>query len=84
MVLLGFMSGIYCWFCDKEVNVMMLKVIVDECMCNWDWLGVVGIDVMVCDGSNLWVSNWCEIVNVMYEEDVGDGEGIWNFEKWLL
>lgn len=80
----GPMSGTYCRPCDKEANATTSKAIVDECMRNWDWPGVAGTDVTVCDGSNPWASNWREIANAMYEEDAGDGEGIRNFEKRSL
>jgi hypothetical protein len=75
----GPMSGTYCRPCDKEANATLSKAIVDGCHRNWDWPGVNGTEVTVCDGRQPWAANWREIAGQVYREQVG--EEIRNFNS---
>lgn len=77
----GPMSGTYCRPCDQEANSTTSKFIVDQCMRNWDWPGVAGSQVTVCNGTQPWASNWREIADPVYREDAGDLQGIPNFDN---
>lgn len=77
----GPMSGTYCRPCDHESNATTSKRIVDQCMRDWDWPGVAGTDVTVCDGSKPWATNWRQIADPLYRHDADDPAGVPNFDK---
>ncbi|KAG0625596.1 hypothetical protein M758_2G067200 [Ceratodon purpureus] len=75
----GPMSGTYCRPCDREANVTYSREIVDNCMRNWDWPGVMASKVTVCDAGNEWASNWRQIAADVYERDM-NGEEMPDFD----
>ncbi|KAG0569369.1 hypothetical protein KC19_6G085700 [Ceratodon purpureus] len=68
----GPMSGTYCRPCEKEANATYSAAIVDGCMRNWDWPGIGGSEVTVCDGREPWAENWREVAEKVYKKDIGE------------
>lgn len=79
----GPMSGTYCRPCDKEANATFSAAIVDGCSRNWDWPGVGGSEVRVCDGRQPWAENWRAIAEAVYREDVGEGVRDFNEKRGM-
>lgn len=77
----GPMSGAYCRPCDAEVNATASAAIVTARERDWDWPGIEGERVTVCDGIKPWAPTWRRIADEVYKRNLGLDEEIRDFQS---
>lgn len=76
----GPVSGSYCRPCEREANATYGQEIVDNCLRNWNWPGVMASKVTVCDAEQPWPANWRQVASEVYARDM-HGEAIPDFDS---